>query len=175
MKTIRTFIPITLFAAMCFFVSCKKDKYTDRVTVKMVDAPASYDSVNVEIVQVTMHSEAQGWMDVPCNPGIYNLLELQNGIDTILATVPQFPAGHASQLRLILGNNNYVVAGGMTTPLALSSQDETGLKINLNYHFNPNHAYEILIDFDAAQSIVVQGNGVLRLKPVIKVVHIHPI
>lgn len=173
MKNLQVFIALPLVLLM--FNACKKDKYTDTVTVRMQDAPASYDSVNVEILEVTMHSDAQGWVTVPTNAGIYNLLDLQNGIDTLLAIIPQFPAGHTSQMRLLLGDENYVVSGGTVTPLALSSQDEVGLKLNLNYNFDPNQDYEILIDFDAAQSIVVEGNGTLRLKPVLKTVHIHPI
>lgn len=172
MKTITGF---ALIAFVLGFVSCKKDTYTEKITVKMVDAPASYDSVNVEIVEVQMHSDAQGWVLIPTQVGLYNLLELQNGIDTVLANIPQYPAGHVSQMRLILGNNNYIVTGGTVTPLALSSQDETGLKINLNYDFQANQAYEIMIDFDAASSIVTEGNGTLKLKPVIHTVYINPI
>lgn len=158
-----------------FFTACKKDKYTDRITVRMTDAPAAFDSVNVEIVRVDIHSDAQGWISLPSNPGLYNLLELQNGVDTVLATAAQLPAGHVSQMRLILGNNNYVVSTGMVTQLELSSQDLTGLKLNLNYTFDPNVAYEILFDFVASESIVEQGNGKFRLKPVLKTVSVNPI
>lgn len=165
---------VAVFAAI-FFSACKKDKYTGPVTVRMTDAPAAFDSVNVEIVRVEIHSDAQGWIILPSNPGIYNLLQLQNGVDTVLATAAQLPAGHVSQMRLILGGNNYVVSTGTVTPLELSSQDQTGLKLNLNYTFDPNVAYEILFDFVASESIVEQGNGQFRLKPVLKTVSVNPI
>lgn len=166
---------VATIAISLLFAACKKERYTGEVTVRMTDAPAAFDSVNVEIVEVQMHSDAQGWATLPTEAGIYNLLELQNGIDTVIAGIQQFPAGKATQMRLILGETNYVVAGGMVTPLELSSQDKTGLKINLNYDFAPNVNYEILIDFVASESIVTQGNGSLRLKPVIHTVHIQPI
>lgn len=166
---------VALLSVGTLFTACKKEKYTGEVTVRMTDAPASFDSVNVEIVEVQLHSDAQGWATLSTQAGMYNLLELQNGIDTVLATTPQFPAGHVTQMRLILGETNYVVSGGVTTPLELSSQDRTGLKINLDYDFDPNLNYEILIDFVASESIVLQGNGTLRLKPVIHTVHVQPI
>lgn len=174
-STVSVGIISSVLLAVILLPACKKEKYTGEVSVRMTDAPASFDSVNVEIVEVQLHSDAQGWTTIPTQAGMYNLLELQNGIDTVIAGIQQFPAGHATQMRLILGETNYVVAGGTVTPLELSSQDRTGIKINLNYDFDANVNYEILIDFVASESIVSQGNGTLRLKPVIHTVHVQPI
>src|SRR5690606_28746613 len=99
--------------------------------------------------------------------GMYNLLDFQNGLDTLIAPPQQIPSGQISQIRLILGANNYVVVAGVVHPLELSSQDESGLKLNLHSMIDANVEYLIMVDFDASQSIVVQGNGSYRLKPVL--------
>ncbi|MNJ81020.1 hypothetical protein D3C77_796330 [compost metagenome] len=60
-------------------------------------------------------------------------------------------------------------------PLATPSAQQSGLKINLKSDFAPNQVYEVLLDFDAENSIVTQGNGSYSLKPVIKVLSINSI
>ena len=41
-------------------------------------------------------------------PGLYNLMDLTNGRDTILADA-EIPQGSISQIRLILGENNFII------------------------------------------------------------------
>ena len=76
-------------------------------------------------------------------------------------------------MRLILGQNNYAVeiidSVAVQHPLLLSSQDETGLKVNLNSEILANQTIVVTLDFDAGNSIIEQGTGEYRLKPVIKV------
>lgn len=155
--------------------SCAKSGETGEIVVKMIDAPIQADSVNVEIVRVDLHSSAQGWISLPTQGGIYNLLELQHGVDTTLVPGGSIPAGKVNQMRLILGQNNRIVVDSVSFPLLLSSQDETGLKLNLNYDFQANTNYEIKFDFVADESVILQGNGSYRLKPVLKKVHILPL
>ncbi|MFN8776610.1 MAG: DUF4382 domain-containing protein [Flavobacteriales bacterium] len=97
--------------------------------------------------------------------GMYNLLDFQNGLVTLIVPPQQIPIGHISQFRLILGDDNYVVVGGVPFDLALSSQDESGLKLNLHEEINADEDYTIVVDFDASQSVLLQGNGTYRLKP----------
>ena len=53
-------------------------------------------------------------------------------------------------------------------PLATPSAMQSGLKLNLNKFLLPNFNNVILIDFDAHESIVEQGNGDYSLKPVLR-------
>jgi hypothetical protein len=100
-------------------------------------------------------------------PGVYNLLDFRNGIDTLLASV-DVPAGKISQIRLILGENNSVVVDGSTYPLNTPSAQQSGLKLNLNADLQAGILYRLWIDFDANKSIVATGSGKYNLKPVIR-------
>src|SRR5690606_25455763 len=101
-------------------------------------------------------------------PGIYNLLDFQNGLDTLIAS-GDVPAGKVSQIRLILGPNNEVVVNGVPEPLKTPSAQQSGLKLQVNYILQPGIVYEFWLDFDAQRSIVAKGNGGYNLKPVIRV------
>lgn len=178
MKNLRLTSLIALLVVMLVAVSCEKKDQTGRMTVKMTDAPADFTQVNVEIKEVWVHysgSEggANGWVKLNTNAGMYDLLELQNDVTTVIANQADLAVGKISQMRLILGENNYAVAVEndleINYALLLSSQDKTGLKINVNSEIKPNQTLQIIVDFDAAASIVVQGNGEFRLKPVIHV------
>jgi hypothetical protein len=90
-------------------------------------------------------------------------------VTAVLSSNAGLPAGDVNQMRLILGSENYVVEDSVASDLLLSSQDKTGLKFNLNATINTGDTVEVLIDFDAEESIIQQGNGSYRLKPVIDV------
>ena len=158
---------------ICFsFLTCKKEeKQQAYLKVKMVDLPIDCDSVNVEIVNVSVHysdSSSSGWTNLATNAGMYNLLELQNGVTAAITDGGSIPAGKITQMRLLLGDNNYVVVDSTAHPLKLSSQDKTGLKININTQIEAQDSVEITIDFDAEKSILLTGNNTYKLKPVVK-------
>jgi hypothetical protein len=154
---------------------CKKKEGESRVTVKMVDAPGDFQQVNVEVLQVQVHHNGQGWINLPTVAGVYDLLTLQNDVSATLVNTGTLPSGQLQQLRLILGDENTVMVDSLYYPLATPSAQQSGLKINLNTNFAPNTQYELVLDFDAEQSIVTQGNGSYSLKPVIKVLSVNPI
>lgn len=156
-----------LFFSVLISVSCKKSSNDCKLQVNLHDNPAAYEEVNVDIKDVELHSSENGWVSLTTNRGIYDLLKLQGGSDTIIVTSQNFTAVKLQQLRLILGTNNTVKVAGTVYPLTLNSQDETGLKINLNKQLSPSQTYVIDVDFDAAQSVIDNGNGTYRLKPVL--------
>lgn len=164
---------IAAFAFLAiFFSSCKKDNNDSQGTAKvnfhLTDGPGPYDAVLVDIQQVEVHSDVSGWVTLtPAHPGIYNLMDFRNGMDTLLCAA-DIPAGNVSQMRLILGANNSVVVNGSAYNLGTPSAQESGLKLNIGQQFNAGGSYDVWIDFDAARSIVQTGNGQYKLKPVIR-------
>lgn len=155
------------FAAVAV-LGCRKVGSTGQMTVKMTDAPGDFEQVNVDIREVQVQVEGHGWVNLPTNQGVYDLLTLQNDITTILVNEGELPAGHVNQFRLVLGSSNTVKVDGLYFPLATPGAQQSGLKININADVAPNETYELLIDFDAGESIVEEGNGGYSLKPVIK-------
>ncbi len=172
-------IKLTLIGLLAFSIlACNKEDFQKgRMTVKMTDAPGLYAEVNVEIQEVLIHyaddssgANNDGWVSLETNSGVYDLLELQNNITAVLADSVELPAGKVNQMRLMLGSDNSVMLIDSTIlDLKLSSQQNSGLKFNLNTSIEPNKTVEVLIDFDAEKSLVVQGNGEIKLKPVIQV------
>jgi hypothetical protein len=77
-------------------------------------------------------------------------------------------SGRIEQIRLILGPNNYVKVNGQTYTLETPSAQQSGLKINLHQDVSAGLLYKLLLDFDAARSIVRTGSGKYMLKPVIR-------
>jgi hypothetical protein len=74
------------------------------------------------------------------------------------------------QIRLILGPNNSVIVDSVSYPLSTPSADQSGLKLQVHQVLQPGVQYSVLLDFDANKSIVLEGNGTYKLKPVIRTI-----
>lgn len=184
MNYLKKIIPLGIIAiySTLFLASCDKGEETtlgesSSVKFHLTDAPASYDAVYIEVLEVQVHVEEAGdttgnegnWIVMDeVSPGIYDLLQFRNGMDTLIAE-GEIPAGRISQIRLILGDENTVVVNGVTHSIKTPSAQQSGLKLKVNYDLEPGLAYEFWIDFDASRSIVAKGNGGYNLKPVINV------
>ena len=159
-------------------------------SVSMTDAPAcGYDQVNVTVSKVRIHQSdtasdnSPGWTDITLNPARkINLLDLNDptqpnfALETLGET--PLPAGHYTQLRLVLDRNtgqslaNSVVLSGTNNEIALDtpSGTQSGIKLIHQFTVDSGQRVDLLLDFDACHSIVKTGNGTYKLKPVIKVI-----
>lgn len=171
MRNLRKYTLIA--SALILVISCSDDNTSEsqpsqtQVDIRLTDSPANYSEINLDIEQVRVQNN--GWIDLTTKKGIYNILDFRNGIDTMVAS-GLLPSGRINQVRFILGDNNSIVADGIKYPLTIPSGSESGLKLLINDNLIPNVTYSILIDFDAAKSIVKTGNGEYKLKPVLKVI-----
>jgi hypothetical protein len=154
-------------------LSCTDESINDnnngsaRLSFRLTDAPAAYDEINIDIIAAeAIVNDSTINLDV--NAGIYNLLDFVNGKDTLIVD-QEVPAGKLSQIRLILGDNNTIVVNSKSSDLKTPSAQQSGLKLKVHEEFLQGVAYEYVIDFDAARSIVETGNGKFILKPVLKV------
>jgi hypothetical protein len=171
-------ISVTYFSL--FFIllisSCTKNESSTnadgaRMQVFLTDDPGDYEKVLIDIkdVQINYSSDASnGWTSLNnVNRGTYDILELINDKDTILADA-EIATGRVQQIRLVLGQNNFVRIDGQNYPLQTPSAQQSGLKINIHQDIQEGILYKILLDFDAARSIVKTGNNNYILKPVIR-------
>lgn len=146
-----------------------------RLNVRLTDSPGDYEEVNVDIrgmrVNMTSNENEKDWIEIEnFNSGIYNLLELTGGVDTLLAS-NEIPAGKIYQIRLILGTENSVKVKGKLYPLQTPSAQQSGLKLKVNAQIQEGLHYNMLLDFDAARSVVQAGkSGKYILKPTITVI-----
>ena len=155
--------------ALMLFSSCNNQESTTSFVVRLTDSPGDYEIVNIDLQAVEVHSDNGGWMTLETNVDVYDLLTLTNGVETVIAN-DDLPAGKLSQLRLILGDNNSVVVDGETFPLTIPSGSESGLKLQIHEDLTEGITYSVLLDFDAAKSIIATGSGKYILKPVIRTI-----
>lgn len=172
MKTLLKISVIT--ATLLSMIKCEhQNAESGRINVKLTDAPTDLIEVNVDIQSVMIHYDQKGWINLATDTGVYNLLELQDSLTEVIASNGNLPVGHVNQLRLVLGQgNNVMTMDSSIQPLLLSSQDEIGLKLNLNHDITSSSVTEILVDFDASKSVILQGNDEFRLKPHLTLQHI---
>lgn len=141
------------------------------MNVHLVDGPISgYQQVNINIQSVEI-GNGSGWTTLGTPNKTYNLLSLTGGVSEMLASGATLPAGHYSQMRLILGSgNNVVLSDGTTQPLTVPSGMQTGIKLVVSFDVATGTTADVWIDFDAAHSIqVVQAgaSGMYMLRPTV--------
>lgn len=151
-------------------MSCKKDESgTTDLRIKLTDNPYNATAVNVDIqkVSINFNADDKGWVDMNTAAGIYNLLDFQNGADTLIAQ-NVVPANTVKEIRFVLGSQNSIVINGTEYPLTIPSGGESGLKIKVDKKLNV-HSDSLIVDFDAALSILQTGTSEFKLSPVLRI------
>ncbi len=151
--------------------SCNSDSTSKSYpyNVRMTDAPGPYDKVNIDLKAVEVIGNNGQNVSLNTTAGIYNLLDISNGLSTLIAT-STLTDSKVAQIRLVLGTNNSVVVDGVSYPLSTPSAEQSGLKLLVNQTLQADIQNEILIDFDANVSVIQTGNGVYKLKPVLRTI-----
>jgi uncharacterized membrane protein len=164
----------TLIASLLItLTACQKESNnggkTTQLRVNLTDNPFNATEVNVDIreVKVNFSDDSSGWVSLNTTAGVYNLLGLQNGVDTLLA-IGTVPTNTLKEIRFVLGSNNSIKIDNTVYPLTIPSGSESGLKIKVSKQLNGT-LDSLLIDFDAALSILQTGNGDYKLKPVLRI------
>lgn len=154
---------------------------TARVQLKLIDSPGDYLEVNVNIIDVQYNSseDEEGWRSFESfeEEQLVNLLDLVGG-NSLLLTDEIMPVGMLKQIRLVLGDGNYIVIDGddeeseednIQADLTTPSAQQSGLKLKLNTELEAGFSYTFILDWDVQKSIVETGSDKYILKPVIRV------
>jgi hypothetical protein len=184
MKNIKVYVLsfLVITFVSLFFAACNDNgndsSQTSSMKVRLTDAPGDYTEVNIDVRDIMIkdnsNTDDQGWVSIgnlPPEGKIYDLLTLTGGVNALLAD-EVVPSGYLGQVRLLLGDKNTVVLkDGTTHPLKTPSAQQSGLKLKVNQTLMAGATYDFLLDFDVAQSIVVQAgaSGNYNLHPVVKV------
>ncbi len=182
------FVASLAFIFFIFYTSCRKEvsnsntipEGQQRVSIRLSDNPVNFDAVNVDIQSVEIkilpdscrrnNDSCAVWDTLDIRSGVYNLLDLANGSDTLLAngfTV----SGNILKLRLTLGDNNSVVIDSVSYPLTLWNNDHSvdiavrGEDVD---QLTANDL-QLWLDFNAGRSIVRLFNNQFVLKPFLKI------
>jgi len=158
-------------------IGCSKnDEHTGlssgTVTIHMTDAPMAVQAINLVVTEVSINPSGngsdQGWEVLRSDTMNVDLLTLQNGVFTTLAT-GRVPSGTYDQVRLKLGAGSTITVDGVTHPLTVPSGMQSGLKIVGPFSVPSGGTVDLALDFDASRSIVLTGSGTYMLKPVVRV------
>jgi hypothetical protein len=153
----------------CFFaVACG----SGAVRVNLTDAPLEgVSAVNVTIASVEAHfAGGEGWTTLVSEEQTFNLLELRDGVIAKLGEV-DVPAGKITQMRLHLSESaapSIVDADGEHA-MGVPSGYQSGIKLVGCFDVAADETTEITLDFDAAESVHVTGNGAYEMRPTIKI------
>lgn len=117
----------------------------------------------------TRSHDAYGkWVALNFTPGLYDVLALRNGLDTLLAsgTID----GTVRKIRITLGEKSYLVKDSTEYPLTVvTARKNSYLYVNLHQESRQEDSTKVAvwIDFDLGRSIINRGNRFLLL-PVLK-------
>lgn len=166
---------VTTLSVLAF--SCTKNEQSAsadgkaKFQVFLTDDPGDYDEVRIDVRDILINYSSDtgsGWQSLGnVRQGVYDVLKLVNDRDTMLASA-DIRTGKIQQIRLVLGDNNYVRIDSVDYPLQTPSAQQSGLKLKINQDVTEGILYKLLLDFDASRSIVRTGNGKYILKPVIR-------
>ena len=181
------------FLLILLLISCnnENDMTTSHLKISLVDQAGDYESVNIDIKEIKVHSstikyedeeeadqnedgeenndDSGGWVTLEGSDiGVVNILDYTNGHELTIYD-SEFPAGYITQIRLVLGDKNTVVVDGDSLDLKTPSGQQSGLKLKVNENLEAGLSYYLKLDFEAARSIVHTGSDKYLLKPVIRV------
>lgn len=165
-----------LLWATFFMISCSSnddDASSEPVKVSfyLTDAPAAaeFKAVYLDVKSIEYNTDECTWIDIPVKSAQIELLQFNNGTDTLLSNITLTRGEKIKQVRLHLGENNKLeLADGSVAELKVPSGSSSGLKIQVQSVAEMTSGYKVVIDFDAKRSIVVKGNGKYSLKPVVR-------
>jgi len=185
------FLPLVIFSVSCGGGGGDSGSSgsTGTMNLSLTDqATTDYQAIYVTIAQVEVQKDGSaGWQVVPLEfeKKSVNLLVLVNGVREELA-LATLATGHYTQMRLILTDdpddslnilsrrhrygNYFIDNDDQPVELKIPSGFQTGIKIVKGFDISPNETTELILDFDAARSIVKAGSsGQWLLKPTVKV------
>jgi hypothetical protein len=170
----------------------------ERISVVLMDDPVQFDSVLIDIRQVAVEVDTgqhQGdpddpdcwdddffgfgrhhenssvlWDTLTVTPGVYDLLQLRNGMDTLLATGIVTP-GKILKVRVTLGSDNSVFTDSVTSYPLVVFGPHPYFDINVrrdDVDSVTNNDFKLWLDFNLHKSIFF-WNGEFLLKPEIVV------
>ncbi len=142
----------------------------------------SVEHIWLTIKEVQIHTAGDtsdnGWKTVSTKYRQVDFLKLVNGLTEPL-DLYALPAGHYTQIRLILAEDrelvyggtivaNSIVVNGETFPLTIPSGLNTGIKCVHSFTIAENEVTEICLKFDALKAVhYAPGNGYM-MKPAYK-------
>ncbi len=204
MKTTTTWLAaIGGIAAITVFFACNKENSAgsdsnipagqSKMSIYMMDGPLDFYKVLVDIRQVAIKIDTSRkqtdsddnrqwgeswkntiWDTLAITPGVYDLLQLRNGVDTLLAS-GTYPSGKVLTVRITLGSDNTIYTDSTTSyPLEVFGPHPY-FDINVrrtDIYTVSNNDFQLWLDFNLHRSVFF-WSGTFYLSPYIIVFNDH--
>lgn len=143
----------------------------------LTDGPVNYQAVNIDIQSIAVmvapdscnadtsgnqnnqgdqddwnHPHCYQWDSLNITPGVYNILNFQNGIDTLFSAT-NLPKGKILKIRITLGTDNSIVADSTTFHLDLLWGTTFTINVDECQQLDQS-TLGLWLDFDAGHSII---------------------
>jgi len=169
---------------------------TQNMSMYLTDGPGRYDVVNLDILSVQLLVDTSTntrrhdgcdwdeigrfghrpdstliWENLTFTAGVYNILSLSNGVDTLLAQ-SNIPVGAVRLIKINLGTNNTVMKDSVSYPLQIPVGAPSYILVKLQGdegewdNFKPRH-FRLWLDFDVQRSIIQINSTTYYLRPVV--------
>jgi hypothetical protein len=146
------------------------------VSINVTDAKPKLPVDDVQHVYITfdevqVHKAGGDWISLPVvapAPHTIDLLQFSDGTTTQLVPPVKLESGKYTQVRIIV-SDAWLVIDGVNYPLIVPS-GKLRTDQNFDFEVHGGGAVDLTVDFDLSQSIVAQGNGGYKLKPVLHLV-----
>ena len=152
--------------AVLFLISGGGEKQ-GKVVFAVTDATAdikNISSINITVNEISVHSEAKGWVVVSTATKEFDLLQLKSSGTLELAAEANLNAGTYDQVRLNI-SKVVVVKGGQSMEAKLPSGKMT---LSGKLVVDADTTSTITFDFLADKSLHMTGNGKFILTPVVR-------
>jgi hypothetical protein len=193
MKSMKWFslAALCVGGAIVFFTACQKSASNSNSSVPagqqkfqmyLTDGPVNFQEVNIDIKSIMVFLKTDScstngmgqdstapcyhWDTLNITPGVYNILDFQNGIDTLFSST-NIEAGKILKIRVVLGDNNTVMADSTLFHLALLWGDTFDIVVDDCQQIDAN-TLALWVDFDAAHSIIEVSHQQFALRPYIR-------
>ncbi len=139
--------------------TCKKETTngTSTLAVRLKDAPASWERCMVHVKGVRLHSSTEGWITIPINDTLIDILKLQD-TSVFLGSV-NLHGGTITEVHLMLGQNNSITIGGVTFVVSVLPGDGDDIMIKVSDALVAGANSTLVLDLDAAESFRFGDDG----------------
>lgn len=166
----------TLFFLMLIFTatSCSKEDIEDNskathISVKLKSSNQSLSKVYLDIEDVEIRTAEKpnttsSWKSLnTINQGVFNVSDLKEDKTLLLVDDFEVEATYVYEIRLVLGDNNFMDISNVLYSLDLANATPSNL---IETQLNPKRRYDMVIDIDLDKSLSYsQEAGVVVLSP----------
>ncbi len=164
MRTTKKILPVlmTMLMLTLALFSCKKKTPSGEVQVKLTDDPVTFpfiSSVDVTIGKVELkNAETDEYITVFDGQGTYNIAGLTNG-QTASLQITTLPAGDYDEVKVTITSVDVTLTDSRHFTMNFNGGITADSDIKPELHVANNGSAELLLDFDLAESLDFNTNG----------------